>query len=261
MSLEIRNLYFSFGEREILHDISCEIKSGDLVCVLGPNGVGKSTLFRNILRLLPEYEGIIRIDGKDTTNLSIREMAEMIAYIPQSHAPTFNYTVSDMVLMGTTTQVSYISTPGKRQRELVDFTLERLGIQDLRNRGFAHISGGERQLTLIARALVQETKVLIMDEPTANLDYGNQIKVLEQVKNLTGEGYTIIQATHQPDQAFLFADDVLALKDGRILAQGTPKKIITTSFVNELYNVQVDVQSLYDDRMRVCVPISALRAK
>lgn len=261
MSLEIRNLYFSFGEREILHDISCEIKSGDLVCVLGPNGVGKSTLFRNILRLLPEYKGIIQIDGKDTTNLSIQEMAEMIAYIPQSHAPTFNYTVFDMVLMGTTTQVSYISTPGKRQRELVDFTLERLEIQDLRNRGFAHISGGERQLTLIARALVQETKVLIMDEPTANLDYGNQIKVLEQVKNLTGEGYTIIQATHQPDQAFLFADDVLALKDGRILAQGTPKKIITTSFVNELYNVQVDVQSLYDDRMRVCVPISALRAK
>lgn len=261
MSIEVSNLCFSYGDRKILNDLSFSIKKGDLVCVLGPNGVGKSTMFRNILRLLPKYTGNIRIGGKDTANLGIAEMAKLIAYIPQSHAPVFNYSVFDMVLMGTTVKTSPISVPGRRQQELVEAALDRLGILALRNRGFTQISGGERQLTLIARALVQETKILIMDEPTANLDYGNQIKVLTQVKNLAGEGYTIMQATHQPDQAFLFADDVLALKDGEILAQGSPKEIIHGDLINVLYDVKVDVQSLYNDRMRVCVPITALRSR
>lgn len=261
MSIEVSNLNFSYGDQRILKNISFSVKSGDLVCVLGPNGVGKSTLFRNILRLLPQYTGTITIDRRDTSSFNIGEMARLIAYIPQSHAPVFNYSVFDMVLMGTTVNTSPISAPGYRQRELVEAALYKLGIMKLRDRSFAKISGGERQLTLIARALVQETKILIMDEPTANLDYGNQIKVLTQVKNLAGEGYTIIQATHQPDQAFLFADDVLALKDGEILAQGTPKEIIHTDFINTLYDVEVDVQSLYNDKMRVCVPITALRSR
>lgn len=260
MSLIVDGLSFSYeSTREILSNVSFQIKTGDLVCLLGPNGVGKSTLFRNILKILPGYTGTITIDGKDTESLSAEQMAKLVAYIPQSHAPTFNYSVTDMVLMGTTARLSAFSVPGKRQRELVEKTLDRLGISYLKDRGFANISGGERQLTLIARALVQEAKVLIMDEPTANLDYGNQIRVLEQVKNLAGEGYTILQATHQPDQAFLFADEVLALKDGRIIAQGSPKDIIDSDFVETLYNVRVDVQSLYDDRMRICVPVSALR--
>ena len=259
MSIQVSKLNFSYGEHEVLHDVSFTIKQGDLVCLLGPNGVGKSTLFRNILGLLPGYQGKIYVNGQDTSGLSIEQMAKLIAYIPQSHETTFNFTVFDMVLMGTTVHTSLISIPGKRQKAMTEKALERLGILHLRNRGFAQISGGERQLTLIARALVQQTKVLIMDEPTANLDYGNQIRVLEQVKNLTDDGYTIIQATHQPDQAFLFADEVLALKDGRVLAQGTPREIITTEFVNTLYDVTVDVQSLYDDQMRVCVPVTALR--
>lgn len=261
MSVRVIDLSFSYGSREILHNISFDIKKRNLVCLLGPNGVGKSTLFRNILGILSGYKGTILVNEQNTAGLSIEQMAKLIAYIPQSHETTFNFSVFDMVLMGTTSQTSLISIPGKKQRELVETALERLGIGHLKNRGFAQISGGERQLTLIARALVQQTKVLIMDEPTANLDYGNQIRVLEQVKSLTDDGYTIIQATHQPDQAFLFADEVLALKDGKILAQGSPKEIITTDFINTLYDVTVDVQSLYDDQMRVCVPVTALRKR
>ncbi|MCU6763291.1 Iron(3+)-hydroxamate import ATP-binding protein FhuC [uncultured Roseburia sp.] len=261
MSVRVIDLSFSYGSREILHNISFQIKKRNLVCLLGPNGVGKSTLFRNILGILSGYKGTILVNEQNTEGLSIEQMAKLIAYIPQSHETTFNFSVFDMVLMGTTSQTSLISIPGKKQRELVEAALERLGIGHLKNRGFAQISGGERQLTLIARALVQQTKVLIMDEPTANLDYGNQIRVLEQVKSLTEDGYTIIQATHQPDQAFLFADEVLALKDGKILAQGSPKEIITTDFINTLYDVTVDVQSLYDDQMRVCVPVTALRKR
>ncbi|MCR5665347.1 MAG: ABC transporter ATP-binding protein [Eubacterium sp.] len=255
MSLKVEHLNFSYDQkRKVLQDINFEIDDGKLVCMLGPNGVGKSTLFKTILRLLPDYQGKVYLDGQDTSKLSVKEMAKLVAYIPQSHEPTFNYTVYEMVLMGTTVGLSTFSSPGKRQRELADEKIEQLGISNLRDRGFAQISGGERQLALIARALVQETKVLIMDEPTANLDYGNTIRVLEQIKGLTGSGYTILQATHQPDQAFLFADEVLAISNGTVLAKGNPKDVITTSFIDTLYHVDVDIQSLYNDQIRVCVP-------
>ena len=260
MSLEVRNLNFSYdAKRTVLTDVNFSIDDGKMVCLLGPNGVGKSTLFKTILRLLPHYRGEILIDGVSTSGLSVAEMAKLIAYIPQSHTPTFNYSVYEMVLMGTTASLKTFSSPGERQRQLAEDALEKMGIAHLRERGFAQISGGERQLALIARALVQETKVLIMDEPTANLDYGNATRVLEQIRQLAGTGYTILQATHQPDQAFLFADEVLALKDGTVIAQGSPNDIITQEFIETLYGVRVDVQSLYDDRIRVCVPAAALR--
>ena len=260
MSIEAKNVSFSYdGKRTVLHDVNFSIDSGQMVCLLGPNGVGKTTLFKIILRLLKGYKGEILIDGDATKGLSIKQMARKIAYIPQSHTPTFNYSVEEMILMGTTSSLTGWSAPGKEQRELAEQKMEQLGILHLRERGFSKISGGEQQLALIARALAQQTKVLIMDEPTANLDYGNATVVLEQIKNLAGEGYTILQATHQPDQAFLFADQVLAVNGGTVMAQGKPKEIITEEFIHELYGVQVDVQSLYDDRFRVCVPVAAIR--
>ncbi|MDD5987568.1 MAG: ABC transporter ATP-binding protein [Eubacteriales bacterium] len=260
MSLSVSHLSFSYEEdHPVLSDLSFTIGDGRMVCLLGPNGAGKSTLFKTILRLLPNYEGEIFLDGVSTRGLSIAQMAHRIAYIPQSGAPTFNYTMFEMVLMGTTAGLSRLSSPGERQREMVKEAMQRLGIWHLADRGFARVSGGERQLALIARALVQETRVLIMDEPTANLDYGNAIRVLEQIRQLAGSGYTILQATHQPDQAFLFADEVLALKDGRILAQGSPREVIDSRLIETLYGVHVAVERLYDDRLRVLVPVSALR--
>ena len=262
MSLEARHVSFSYdGKRSVLDDISFRIGDGQMVCLLGPNGVGKTTLFKIILRLLKGYTGSILIGGEDTAGLNTRQMARRIAYIPQSHAPTFNYTVREMVLMGTTSALGAYASPGEEQAELSEKVMRQLGIDHLKDRGFSRISGGERQLALIARALVQQTGVLIMDEPTANLDYGNATIVLEQIRKLAGEGYTILQATHQPDQAFLFADQVLAIYDGRVLAQGKPKDVITEEFIRKLYGVQVDVQSLYGDQVRVCVPVSALRKR
>ena len=260
MSLEARHVRFSYvKDRPVLQDVSFRIEDGQMVCLLGANGIGKSTLFKTILRILPGYEGEILINEQSTSKLSIADMAKRIAYIPQSSPPTFNYSVFDMVLMGTTAGLSALSSPGKRQKELAEAAMDRLSIGHLKDRGFAEISGGERQLALIARALAQETSVLIMDEPTANLDYGNATRVLEQIRQLAGKGYTILQATHQPDQAFLFADEVISLKDGRITAQGPPKDTITSAFINDLYGVKVEVKSLYDDRIRVCVPVTALR--
>jgi len=258
VSLKIEKVNFSYRDKKVLNDISFEVQKGRLACLLGANGVGKSTLFKNILKLLPDYQGEIRIDSVNTKKLGIKEMARLVAYIPQSHMPAFNFNVFDMVLMGTTIKTSPISKPGKKQQELVEQMLEKLGIAELKYRGFNQISGGERQLTLIARALVQEAKILLMDEPTANLDYGNQVKILNQMKALTEEGYTIIQSTHQPDQAFLYADEVVAMQNGCVLRQGSPREVIESDTIKQLYGIEVDIHSIYQDRMRVCIPTSVI---
>jgi iron complex transport system ATP-binding protein len=131
-----------------------------------------------------------------------------------------------------------------------------VGIYHLKNRGFTRISGGERQLVLLARALAQEAKILVMDEPTSNLDFGNQVRVLTEIKSLAKEGYTIIQSTHNPDQTFLFSDRVMAMKDGKVLAWGTPAEIYTEDLIYNLYGVEVEMESLYQDKARVCIPKS-----
>lgn len=259
MSITIQDLSFSYGSHKVLDHLSFQAKSGEMICLLGPNGVGKSTLFKIILRLLHQNQGKVEIDGRDTEGLSVREMARLAAYIPQSHEITFSYKVFDMVLMGTTVKTGYLSQPDKRQKTIAEEKLDQMGIWNLKDRNFDQISGGERQLVLIARALAQDTKVLIMDEPTANLDYGNQIKVLTQIRSLAGLGYTILQATHQPEQAFLFADTVMALKNGELYACGTPQKVINSRFIKDLYDVDVEMESICNDRLRVCVPVTAMR--
>lgn len=261
MSITVSNLSFSYGEKPVLDNINVTAEKGQLLSIVGPNGVGKSTLFYCILGILNKYKGNIQIEGKDIKELDIREMARLIAYVPQNHYPSFNFSVFDMVLMGTSIQVSSITTPGKTQVELVYSALERLGILHLKNRGYTKISGGERQLALIARALVQQTRVLILDEPTANLDFGNQVRVLTQIKSLAKDGYTIVQSTHNPDQTFMFSDHVLAMLNGKVLADGSPCDVLTEELIDRLYIVDVNVQSLYRDRVRVCIPKSVINDK
>lgn len=254
MSIVISELSFSYEHKQVLDRVSFAAKDQELLSVLGPNGVGKTTLFRCLLGLLKGYRGQILLDGNDISYLGIAEMARLIAYIPQLHYPSFNYSVFDMVLMGTAVSVAPFSTPGRRQKELVEKALHRLGIAYLKERGFTQLSGGEQQLVLLARALVQESKILVLDEPTSNLDYGNQIRVLTVIKSLAAEGYTIIQSTHNPDLAFMFSDKVLALKDGAVLAYGTPAEIYTAELICELYGMEVRMESLYADQVRMCIP-------
>lgn len=259
MKIEVSNLSFSYGDRLVLDNVNFTAKENQLLSVLGPNGAGKSTLFRCILGLLRGYNGQVLLDGIEIRNIGIREMAKLVAYIPQSHYPSFNFSVFDMVLMGTTVQVSAVSSPGCKQTKLVNKALEKLGICHLKNRGYKQISGGERQLVLMARALVQEAKVLILDEPTANLDYGNQIRVLTQIKSLAKEGYTIIQSTHNPEQTFMFSDTVMVMKAGKVLASGTPNEIFTEELIQSLYGLEVEMKSLYSDRARVYIPKSIIK--
>lgn len=254
MRMKIENLHFSYGSREVLKGVSFGIDDSGFVSVLGPNGAGKSTLFRCMLGLLEPSEGSVHICGRNIRQMPPAELSHRVAYIPQSHTPVFNFSVFDMVLMGTTAQLSRFSSPGKKEAQLAEAAMERIGISHLRDRGCGNISGGELQLALIARAIAQQAKILVMDEPSASLDYGNKLRLMETVKGLTREGYTVIQSTHDPDQAYLYSDQILALYDGKLLARGTPQETISSSLISRLYGVDVEVCSMHRDDVRVCIP-------
>ena len=267
MSIEIRDLSFSYGTRrcggagepyDVLRHIDLDVPDGTLVNVLGPNGAGKSTLFRCLLNLEEGYSGSIRVNGRDLRAMTARERAREVAFIPQSHDAVYDYSVLDMVLMSTAPEVGLFGTPSAEQERRAWEALERVGIARLAHRPATQVSGGEQQLALIARALAQNARTIIMDEPTSALDYGNTMRVLACVRQLAREGLSIVQSTHQPDQVFLFADTVVALSRGRVRATGDPKDVISKELVEELYGIDVSICSLFDDRVRVCVPASEL---
>ena len=257
MSIEVKNLRFRYGARPVIGDVSFTAEKGELLAVLGPNGVGKSTLFRCLLGFLKPVGGEILVDGKELTAYSRRELAKKIAYIPQSHTPAFDHTVLDSVLMGMTAQLRVFEQPGQAQREKAMQMRRALGIEKLSSRGCMKISGGERQLMLLARALVQDASMLIMDEPTANLDYGNSCRVMERVKKLGQTGYTIIFSTHDPNQAFSYATKVLALKDGGVMAVGAPEAVLTEDVLSSLYGIPVarcEIETVFG-RKTICMPV------
>ena len=254
MSVKIENLSFAYGTHQVLRNISLEVPDGTLVNVLGPNGTGKSTLFRCILGLYTSYHGTIIVNGKDISKLNIRERAREMAFIPQSHKPVYDYDVVDVVLMSSGAGSGAFFSPKRTHVDRALEALDRVGIGHLAHRPYTRISGGEQQLVLIARALAQNANTIIMDEPTSALDYGNTVRVLSCVRQLSEDGLTVIQSTHQPDQAFLYADKTLVLHEGEVLAYGPPKDTITAELISKIYNVEVEVNSLYDDKVRVCVP-------
>lgn len=259
MSIEVQHLSFSYGPRQVLKDISFSVDKGEFLSILGPNGVGKSTLFRCMLGLLSGYTGNVIVDGVNARRFSVPEAAKHIAYIPQSSRPIFNYSVFDIVLMGRSSSLSPFRSPDKQDNDRCRWALDKVGISHLARRCYHRLSGGEQQLVLIARALVQDAPILMLDEPTANLDFGNQLLVLQQARSLAQEGYTVIQTTHHPEQSYLFSDRILAVQNGQVLTQGTPAQVLTQETMKLLYGVDVDVVSLYQDRARICIPKNITR--
>ena len=246
MKLQAEKISFSYGNKEVLKDVSFTAHDGEFISLLGPNGAGKSTLFKCIIGLSKPGKGCIYIDGSNTSNMNAAELSKYIAYIPQSHAGTFNYSVFEMVLMGTTSQLGRFSTPGAKEKELAINALNTLGILHLKDCGYRTISGGERQLVLIARAIAQKAKILLMDEPSSNLDIGNRIKVMQTAKALTKQGYCVIQITHEAEQAYAYSDKILALMNGQVLKFGSPKEVICSDIISKLYGVKLDVSCIND---------------
>ena len=254
MSLQVNHLSFSYGQHPVLRDVSFQAHQGEVLSVLGPNGAGKSTLFRCMLGLLTPTAGGTEIDGQDIAGMGVGQLARAMAYIPQSHHPVFNFSVLDMVIMGTTAQLGRFSVPGRAQKAQAQAALTRLGIAHLRGRGYGRISGGERQLVLIARAVAQQARILVMDEPSASLDFSNRLQVMETVRELAKTGYTIIQSTHDPDQAYRYSHRILALEQGRVLAFGPVKETMEDGLISRLYGVAVKGFPLMGDTARVFLP-------
>jgi len=258
LSIETKDIKFSYGDHEVLRGVSFTAGEGQLIALLGPNGVGKSTLFKCMLGLIKNYSGDTLIGGKSVKKMTAAELAKEVAYIPQWHYPSFNFSVIDMVLMGTTAQLRS-SVPGREQIETAEMALDKMNILHLRDKGYTQISGGEQQLVLVSRALAQKAKTLIMDEPSSNLDFGNQFRIMAQIKELAADGYTVIESLHNPDQAYMYADRIIAIKGGLVIADGKPSETMDAELISRLYGIDVKVHSLRHDRIRICVPNSLER--
>ena len=246
--------------KPVIGPLSFEIKKGDIACLIGPNGIGKTTLFKTILGLLKPMGGAIHVNGRNYRDYSAKDFARTVAYVPQGHIPPFPYSVRDVVVMGCNPNMHELSSPGKEEYALADEMRELMNILHLADRDYTEVSGGERQMVMIARALAQKTRLLIMDEPTTHLDYGNETLVLSQVRKLAGLGYTIVMITHAPSHAFLFANQVLAVGKNGFFAQGDPALVLTEDNLRTLYGVDIqlfDVPLKGDQRqVRICLPMT-----
>ena len=246
--------------KPIIGPLSFGVQKGEIACLIGPNGIGKTTLFKTILGLLKPLGGSIAMGGKDCRQYSAKEFARTVAYVPQGHIPPFPYTVRDVVVMGCNPNMHELSSPRREDFDIADEKLALMGIGHLAGRDYTEVSGGERQMVMIARALAQNTNLLVMDEPTAHLDYGNETRVLGQVKKLAGLGYTIVMITHVPGHAFLCADKVLAVGYGNYFSMGSPEDILTEESLHILYGIDIQLSEVVlrrDQRhVKVCVPMA-----
>ena len=241
MTLAGRDLAIGYGDRVVGRRLDVSLALGEVLALLGPNGSGKTTLLKTLLGILPPLAGAALIDGKPIASYAAAERARRIAYVPQSHVPTFGFTVETVVLMGRTAHGNLFSAPSATDRLVAGRALERFGITALKERPYTMISGGERQLVRLARARAQEPQFIVLDEPTASLDFGNQGRVLSEIRTLAAAGHGILFTTHDPNHALRAADRAYLIRDGQRIADGRVRDVLTRARLQSLYGAPIEM--------------------
>lgn len=253
MRLEAHDLAFGYPEHPVGRDVTLAVEPGEVLCLLGPNGCGKTTLFKTLLGLLRAQGGRVSLGGDALSALPRQEIACRIAYVPQAQSGVFPYTALDLVLMGRTAHRGLFAGPTREDREIAARALADLGIANLADRDVTRLSGGQRQLVLVARAIAQASPLIVMDEPTASLDFGNQVVVLTEIRRLAERGVGIVLSTHDPDHAFAVAHRVALMQKGQFVTSGPPEVALTSDRLRSVYGVNVTIEKLSAGQT-VCAP-------
>ncbi|MDL2225725.1 ABC transporter ATP-binding protein [Eubacteriales bacterium OttesenSCG-928-M02] len=254
MKIEIQSLAFAYGREAVFQGVTLALEQSRILSILGPNGAGKTTLLSVIAGLLPATAGEIHYDGKRYDELSPRQLAQMVGYVPQIINATFDFAVVDYVVTGCAPRVGSFSRPKKEHYDTAMAAIEEMGISHLAHKSYMQISGGERQQVSIARVIAQRPAFILMDEPTAHLDYGNQIHVLKTIKRLCGEGFGMIFTTHNPDHALLLDGDVAVMDRLGTLHTGNREKLLDEAFLTDLYRTELRIEHMADGMRDVCFP-------
>jgi iron complex transport system ATP-binding protein len=256
LKLSVESLSFGYeGGKMVFSDVSMGVVKGEVLCILGANGSGKTTLLKCINRILTPQSGRVLIDGMDVNGLGRGRIARRIGFLPQMHVSAYPYSVRDVAVMGRAPYLSLTSSPGEADCKIAEGSLEALGISHLADKPYTKISGGERQLVLLAMVLTQQPEVLLLDEPTSHLDFGNQIKTLKMIKLLSERGFTVVLTTHFPDHAFHLGCKVAVMKEGRIIAEGRAEDVVTEENLRRVYGVDIKIVYSKEVGSKICVPV------
>lgn len=237
----------------IFENINFGVEKEDVFCILGANGTGKTTMIKCLNGLLKLSSGKVLLNNKDIYSLNHAAIAKNIGYIPQIHNSTFSFTVLDVVLMGRAPHLDIFSSPSKKDIKIAENSLKSLNIYHMRDKVYTEISGGEQQLVFIARVLTQEPQILILDEPTSHLDFGNQIRTLNIIEKLAKNGLSVIMSSHFPDHAFLSANKVAIMKGKDFIDVGTPEEVVTEENMQKAYGIKVKIADM--DKRKACIPL------
>ncbi len=267
-TIQVKNACFSYGKNLVFSQLDFNIKGGEVFCVLGPNGCGKTTLLDCLLGILKLDKGDILIESNSVKNIKPKNLANKIAYVPQVHKRTFPYTVKDIVLMGRAYKTKIFSSPTIEDIKIAEQAMEKVGIAHLWDQPYTQISGGQCQLVMIARALTQQPKIIVMDEPTAHLDFKNELIVLETVVELVKkDNICVVMATHFPNHAYYFENKsiptTLAIMNNGMFEQiGSPNEILNELNIKKIYNINSKILNYSIDKttfIRQIVPLSVVK--
>lgn len=259
LRVEDAEFYYDETREKGFKEVGFSLNRGEVMCILGPNGCGKTTLLKCLIGLLRLSKGRVWLGDREIGELGRREIANLVGYVPQLHQPAFPFSVLDAVLVGRAPHLNFMESPGADDEKIAEMAIDAMGITRLRDRPYTQLSGGEMQLVIFARVLAQQPRLLLLDEPTAHLDFGNQVRVLSTVGDLASAGLPVIMTSHFPDHAFLASSKVAIMKDNRFLAVGPPDEVITEERMEKIYGIKVKILNVETPiNRRICVPLGGV---